>query len=197
MLPAMIAEVRDEPAVEAGAGEAAMPGFAETPAGPGNLSEEEQGDLAPSSFRSGWIWIPLSFIFLLLGVVLGFQIAISFRSAKPPDLTTDVYSLELKAERFGESLHLKWSIYALPLVRAERGVLTITDGESTKSVELNKTDLARGSVLYRNMHGNVRFKLEVFPRENNSVAEVVDLQMAKPGDEQAPRAEKGRKARQK
>ena len=30
--------------------------------------------------RGGWVWIPLSFIFLLLGTVLGFQVALSVRS---------------------------------------------------------------------------------------------------------------------
>jgi len=34
--------------------------------------------------RSGWFWIPLSFIFLLLGVVLGFQIALTtYRGQQP------------------------------------------------------------------------------------------------------------------
>lgn len=47
----------------------------------------------PLKYRSGWIWIPLSFIFLLLGVVLGFQIALSYKSQKAPDAATDPYLL--------------------------------------------------------------------------------------------------------
>jgi hypothetical protein len=128
-------------------------------------------------------------------VVLGFQIAISFRAAKPADLGADPFTLDLKADRAGESLHLMWSVDSPALLRAQRGVLVINDGDSTKTVELSKTDLARGSVLYRNVTGKVRFRLEVFPHENSSVSETVDLQIAGVG-ETAP-AEGGKKGRGK
>ena len=29
--------------------------------------------------RGGWVWIPLSFVFLLVGTILGFQVALSVR----------------------------------------------------------------------------------------------------------------------
>ncbi len=45
------------------------------PAAPGPA----YADRSPSKSRarSGWAWIPLSFVFLLLGVVLGFQAALT------------------------------------------------------------------------------------------------------------------------
>jgi hypothetical protein len=182
---------REEPAAE-------PPVVEDPPMSYGEAPEELGGEPAPSPFRSGWIWIPLSFIFLLLGVVLGFQIAISFRAAKPTDLGADPYTLDLKAQQAGESLHLMWSVDSTAMLRAQRGVLVINDGDSTKTVELNKADLGRGSVLYRNVTGNVRFRMEVFPHENSSVSETVDLQIAgvKESAPAAP-AERGKKGRGK
>jgi hypothetical protein len=153
----------------------------------GDPPPELSGEPAPSRFRSGWIWIPLSFIFLLLGVVLGFQIAISFRTAKPVDALNDPYSMDLKAAKTGESLHLKWNPDAPAVLRAQRGVLAINDGDSTRSVELTKEDLARGSVLYRNVSNQIRFRLEVFPRESNAVSETLELKL--PGEAPAESAD--------
>jgi len=157
-------------------------GYAEPdlPYRPSSLAElpEEPVDEEQSRFRGGWIWIPLSFIFLLLGVVLGFQIAISFRSGRPMNLQNDPYSMDLAATKFGESLQLKWNLESMAVIQAQRGVLTIHDGPSAKIVELNREDLARGSVLYRNLSSAVRFRLEVFPRERNSVVETIDVQVA-------------------
>ena len=155
-------------------------------------------ETAPSRFRSGWIWIPLSFIFLLLGVVLGFQIAISFRGSKPPTQQTDPYSMDLTASKFGESLQLKWNLDSIPVSQAQRGVLTIRDGPSAKIVELNREDLARGSVLYRNLSDTVQFRLEVYPRERNSVIETIEVKVASSASNSNEAGPEGaRKARQK
>lgn len=145
-----------------------------------NVIERETGSAPKSKFRSGWVWIPLSFIFLLLGVVLGFQIALSYRNAsRPPDSQTDPYNLNLSILRFGDNLHLKWGNGSIPLSRAQKGILTIQDGAVTKTVELSKDDLTRGGVLYKNSADTVRFRLEVFPRENNSVSESVEIKVVK------------------
>jgi hypothetical protein len=131
----------------------------------------------PSRFRSGWVWLPLSFIFLLLGVVLGFQIAIGYRSSQPADPAADPYLLDLSAVKFGENIHLKWNTEAAAMKRAQRGVLTIDDGGNAKTVELSKDDLGRGSVLYRHVSGTVRFRLDIFPRERNTVSEMLDVRL--------------------
>jgi hypothetical protein len=137
-----------------------------------------------SRFRSGWVWLPLSFIFLLLGVVLGFQIAIGFHSSKPVDPSADPYLLDLSAVKFGDNIHLKWNTDAPALGRAQRGLLSIDDGGNTKLVELSREDLARGSVLYRHTSGSVRFRLEVQPRERNAVSESLDVRLTP--DQSAP-----------
>lgn len=133
--------------------------------------------LPRSKYRSGWIWIPLSFIFLLLGVVLGFQIALSYKSQKAPDAATDPYLLDLTLVQFGENLHLKWNTDTLAFRNARRGILHITDGDNSKTVELKPEDLTRGGVLYRNATNNVKFKLEVFPRDRISVSESLETRL--------------------
>ncbi len=50
----------------------------------------------------GWVWLPLSFIFLLLGVVLGFQIAISFRPQAQAN--ADPYDMDLSITPAGSSI---------------------------------------------------------------------------------------------
>jgi hypothetical protein len=130
-----------------------------------------------SRFRSGWVWIPLSFVFLLLGVVLGFQIALGYASHNPSPPPPDPYSLELSAVQFGENLHLKWNPEASVFRNASKGLLHIQDGDNSKLVELRQEDLSRGGVLYHNATNNVTFRLEVFPRDRLSVAESLELRL--------------------
>ncbi|HEY3441552.1 MAG TPA: hypothetical protein VGK29_12395 [Paludibaculum sp.] len=131
----------------------------------------------PARPRTGWFWIPLSFIFLLLGVVMGFQIALTYRNQQPLSTAADPYALDLSVVQFGESLHLKWNTEAAAFSTARRGVLHIQDGDNQKEVELKQEDLARGGALYRNSSSNVKFQLEVFPRDRNSVIESVELRL--------------------
>lgn len=130
-----------------------------------------------SRLRGGWVWIPLSFIFLLLGVVLGFQIALSYRGQQDRREAQDPYVLELNAVQFGENLHLKWNPDAAAFRDARRGLLHIRDGDNSKVVELKKEDLSRGGVLYRNATSNVTFRLEIFPRDRVGVSESIDLRL--------------------
>lgn len=150
------------------------------PTGPRNQAAYDQAlpdPLPRSKYRSGWIWIPLSFIFLLLGVVLGFQIALSYKSQKAPDAATDPYLLDLTLVQFGENLHLKWNTDTIAFRNAKRGILYIQDGDNSKSVELKQEDLSRGGVLYRNATNNVKFRLEIFPRDRTSVAESLETRI--------------------
>lgn len=131
----------------------------------------------PARPRTGWFWIPLSFIFLLLGVVMGFQIALTYRNQQPRNAAADPYALELTVVQFGENLHLKWNTEAAAFSTARRGVLHIQDGDNQKEVELKPEDLTRGGALYRNSSSNVKFRLEVFPRDRNSVVESLELRL--------------------
>lgn len=138
---------------------------------------------APTQTENGrksqpsWVWIPLSFVFLLLGVVLGFQISMSFNKPAAPAKLADPYNLGVSVARSGDSLHVKWNLNAPAVQKARRAVLVIYDGDSRKTVDLGLDDLARGGVLYRNHAPTVRFRLEVFHSDTGSVAETAEIKV--------------------
>lgn len=135
----------------------------------------------PSRVHGSWVWIPLSFIFLLLGIVLGFQIALSVsRTQKATEQQADPYALELTVVEFGESLHLKWNS-GLPAFRdASSAVLHIQDGNNTKTVEITREDISRGGILYKHASTEVNFRLEVPQTEHTSVSETLDVRVMAP-----------------
>lgn len=128
--------------------------------------------------RSGWVWIPLSFIFLLLGVVLGFQVALSVRSHVPSGFRQDPYALNLSISPAGDSLHVRWDRNSPAVQAATRGWLTIQDGGGQKTVDLDVTQLQNGSVIYRRASAEVRFRLEVLANGRVSVGESLDFRSA-------------------
>ncbi len=148
--------------------DAATPPLAETRPTQGTEKEE-------SPRRPRWVWIPLSFIFLLLGTLLGFQAAITLRSksAQPPMAAP--YALALRAERTGDSLHVQWDRQAAPVRDAKRGLLLIADGDFKKTVELEAAQLQNGSVIYRHISDKVVFRLEVYPGDHSTVVETIEV----------------------
>ena len=58
--------------------------------------------------RGGWVWIPLSFIFMLLGVVVGFQIALSMRPKQPANPWLEAWDMTLQVKKTGEELAVTW-----------------------------------------------------------------------------------------
>jgi hypothetical protein len=119
-----------------------------------------------SRTRSGWVWIPLSFVFLLLGVVLGFQAALTMgpKAAGAVD-----YSLGLTVTREGANLSVKWDRDAPAIKVAQKGVLEIDDGGHTKPVDLDAAQLSNGSILFTNSSRTVRFRLIVYPQAGLTV----------------------------
>lgn len=124
--------------------------------------------------RSGWVWIPLSFIFLLLGVVLGFQVALSVRSHMPAGFRQDPYALNLSISPAGDSLHVRWDRTSPAIVAATRGWLIIKDGGGQKTVDLDVAQLQNGSVIYRRASGDIQFRLEVLAGNRVTVGESLD-----------------------
>lgn len=132
------------------------------------------GESAVAKFRRTNVWIPLSFIFLLLGVLVGFQAAIAYRPSRTAGVLNDAYTLGLSVARTGDNLHVRWDRNSHAIRVAQRGVLTITDGTYSTTVDLDVAQLQNPSVFYRNMSSTVRLRLEVFTKERNSVAEVLE-----------------------
>lgn len=126
-----------------------------------------------SKFRSGGIWVPLSILFLVAGVLLGFQLAMTIG---PKSLSrSDPYKLSLSATPSGNDLELKWDRQAPLIRRAQKGILSIEDGAYRKSIDLDPDRLQGSSeVVYRYASNQVRVRLEVFLKDSGSVAETVD-----------------------
>jgi hypothetical protein len=132
---------------------------------------------APKSkgIRSGWVWIPLSFIFMLLGTVLGFQIALSMRPKQPANPYLEAWSLSLSVRKSGPELQVYWDPLAPAIRNASRGVLHMDSKEETRAIDLNASQLRAGSLIYRSVPERVLLRLEVFPRERGSVSEAIEF----------------------
>jgi hypothetical protein len=126
-----------------------------------------------SKLRSNWIWLPVSLVFLLVGVLAGFQAAMRVGPQALGGL--DPYSLSLTVTPSGNDLEVKWDRQSRVIRKALKGILTIEDGNYRKPIELDADRLQGGSELvYRHYTNHVRFRLEVFLKDSSSVTEGVD-----------------------
>ncbi len=123
--------------------------------------------------RFRWVWIPLSFIFLLMGVVLGFQTALTWGNGARGSIGAESFSLGLVVRWSKESLSVRWDSASPAVKLSQRGVLEIEEGGSRKTVELDIPQLQTGSIIYRNSGDQVKFRLEVYPRDGTMVSESV------------------------
>ena len=159
--------------------------IAESRIGPGPISSAvipaESTVIPPKAkgARSGWVWIPLSFIFMLLGVILGFQIAISMRPRTPANPYLEAWNLALGVQRLEDRLVVSWDRTAPAVRNANRGVMTILAGDDSRRIELSFNDLQAGQLIYRSSPSTVIFRLEVFPKDRTSVAETLEYRQAR------------------
>jgi len=79
--------------------------------------------------RTG-MWLVACFVFLLLGVLLGYE---AMQITAPQRGASD-FALSLAAERTGENLTVRWNPKARAVVSASNGVLEIDDGADTRRV---------------------------------------------------------------
>lgn len=120
----------------------------------------EQSGKPPEShqpkLRTG-MWLVAAFVFLLLGVLLGYEAS----HITAPRGASD-FALSLTVERTGENLTVHWNPGAPAVRSASRGVLEIEDGGVTRRVELDSANLSSGSMVYRNTSDKVHFRLLVY-----------------------------------
>jgi hypothetical protein len=124
--------------------------------------------------RRGWVWIPLSFIFLLFGVLLGFQAALSMRPRASMGYAQDPYSLSMFVSRETDSLVIHWNTRSPAARNAQRAVLTISDGSFTKAIPLDGRQLMVGTVVYKRLANTLRLKMEVYTKDNSSLIETYE-----------------------
>ena len=84
------------------------------------------------------------------------------------------FQLNLSAGRNGDSLTVRWDREAPAIKAAERGVLEIEDGETTRPLPLDQAHLREGSVIYQNSSPMVRFRLVVYMSSKATVNETVE-----------------------
>ena len=118
-----------------------------------------------------WLWFPLSFVFLLIGILLGFEASGTWRNTPPPP---NPWDLKLGVSKSGSNLAVRWDHNSAAVRSAQRGSLTIYDGTQQRTVDLGGTELTSGTVVYAPSSGQVRFRLEVFPNDSSSVSQTVD-----------------------
>jgi hypothetical protein len=140
--------------------------FSAEPAEPGKQAREDPH--APKSKAS--IWMVASFVFLLLGVLLGYEAS---RITGPQRGASD-FALSLTVQRTGENLTVHWNPEARGVRAARDGVLEIEDGGETKHVELDQANLSSGSMVYRNASNKVRFRLTINLAAGLSLTEMLD-----------------------
>jgi hypothetical protein len=124
--------------------------------------------------RKGWMWLPFSFLFLLLGILLGFQAALTMYPGRSGSLGDDPFNIELSVAKSDQSLHIRWNRQSEAIRLAQKGVLYIKDGGYSKQVDLDSTQLQNGSVIYRRQSDHVQFRFEVYPRDKVSLVESVE-----------------------
>lgn len=136
-------------------------------------------DLHPAPVkRSSWAWAPLSFIFLLLGILIGAGITLMMDRARIVKPSADPYAMTLGLTHFGDSFHLSWNPRMPALRQARGGELVIEEHEATKTQPLSADDLARGGIIYRGVSEPVRFRLTVFLSDRAALIETVESQAA-------------------
>jgi hypothetical protein len=70
---------------------------------------------------------------------------------------------------------VKWNRDSAPVQAALNGVLTIAEGPNSKEVKLGFAELRNGTALYPSVGPNVRFRLELFFKENRSFVESTEF----------------------
>ncbi len=121
-------------------------------------------------------WLPMSFLFLLFGLGLGFLVALlAWPKLNGTQGLTSEYELGLSVARTGENLTVRWNQQAPAIRSAQSAVLEIDDGRySPKPQDLDVAHLDNGSLIYRNSSKEVHFKLRVAQNSRLTVEETVD-----------------------
>lgn len=150
-----------------------MRGRGDSPAEPGGKNGEEV-ETSSARFRGKWVWIPLSFVFLLLGVIVGFQAALILNKGDAKKIALQSLSLSLSAQKDGDTVVVRWDRASAAVQNSIQGLLQIQDGDFKKTITLDPTRLQNGSVIYRSADSKVSFRLEVQTAERGSIYETVE-----------------------
>ena len=92
--------------------------------------------------------------------------------ARQPDTPSNFLLLQVDSQ--GTDLHVSWNRSATAIIRAQAGLLSITDGDSPpQEVHLDADQLRTGSVLYSSGSNKVQFSIKLFEPNGQSVSDSV------------------------
>ena len=131
------------------------------------VAEKETPPPRPKS-RAG-VWMVAAFVFLLLGVLLGYEAS----RITAPRRASD-FAVSLAVERSGDNLMVRWNREAPAVRSASSGLLEIDDGGDIKRMELDRANLSGGTFIYRNGSEKVRFRLVLYLDPGVSVTEELE-----------------------
>jgi hypothetical protein len=126
--------------------------------------------------RSPWMWVPIVLIFLALGAALGYETAVTLARRAVLSEGATAFALRLAAERTGDSITVGWNRDSSAVRVAQRGILEIADGDLSKMVPLDASQLKEGTVVYQNSSATVWLRLVIFISDDITVNETVTWQ---------------------
>ena len=127
-------------------------------------------------------WIAFIAALLAFGAVCGYEYAgvlAAKRVSVPLSAATrqgrtpvnDPYAVHLQVAQADNNLIVKWDRDAAPIQAALHGVLTVSEGGNSKEVKLGFAELRNGTAMYPHAGQEVRFRLELFFKDNRSFIE--------------------------
>jgi hypothetical protein len=151
------------------------------------VADEAPEVVLPPPRRSRWFWMGLAALLLLIAGGAAFTILrISKSRTETADANAVARALNLSVTDTGKELQVTWNRQSMPVLAAERAVLTIIDGDFRKDLDFDKEQVQNASVLYVRITGDVTFRLEVFSSAQTSTTDVVRFVTAAPAPPVAP-----------
>ena len=101
-------------------------------------------------------WLPLAVCVLATAGAVGV-----YQWSKKASETQSV-DLKLDARPLAGELELRWDRNSPAVTGASRGILTVSDDDSTRQLALSQEELRRGAIAYRTARPDVLFRLQLF-----------------------------------
>lgn len=164
------------PAAEAAPLDIPLPSFLRVPPPKPRRPKPPRKPRVNPLWVSWWVQVPILTCLLLADGLLGFLTARhagAYFQQMPQE--RDPYALWLRVREDGDSLHLVWDRSAPAFALAQHAILSIWDGDQSRTIELSRAQLQSGSVVYRRVSGQVKFQLEVFFKERRTLSETWEL----------------------
>lgn len=133
-----------------------------------------------SRWKQRVAWVAFTLATLGLGALIGFeyaggQVPLAAGAQAPGKAgSLDPFDFQLTAKGESGGVLLTWNRASAPILKAQRGLLSITESSVTKSIPIAANELQSGSIIYHHLTGSVLFRLELFFRDNRSLIEILN-----------------------